>query len=661
VTRIKYVLAIAVLAGIYVAAAKFGIEQPVAHGVITPVWAPTGIAIAALVAFGARLWPGVAAGAFVANVTSDVSVGVAAAICIGNTLEAVGATFLLRRFDFSIGLARARDVLVFVVLAGTIATTISATVGVTTLAIADIVVVEEFGSEWLLWWFGDAFGALLVAPPILVWIDLKRSGQGLHSIPEGVLLLGALVGVSVAIFIGGNWRYPYLVFPLLVWAALRFRQVGAVTAVLVVGAIATWGTVHGSVPIGGATPTQSVQILQASLAVVGLSVLMIAATLAERDVAEARAGISYGHLQEAQQLAHIGSWKYDLATGKVLWSEEMYRIYGYEPEHSELTFERAVERIDPDDRKVIENNIRTALESGSEEELPVLQYRVLHPDGRARTLRGWGIVQFEKDKPVRLVGTVQDVTEAVLAEAALEEAYDRERQAAERLRELDATKNTFISAVAHDLRAPLATISGFAEVLLQRLGDFSEGEVREVIERIGGNADRMTRMLANLLDLDRLERGDVHASLVQVDLSDLALRVVHGLDVEREIHVDRSHVLAWVDEVLVERVIENLVLNAVRHTPSSAEVWVHLARGTGGAEISVEDSGPGVPDEKKVLIFEAFKRAGNGLAVGTGLGLFLVSRFAELHGGRAWVEDRPGGGSVFRVFLPDVTAEDHKT
>jgi signal transduction histidine kinase len=342
-------------------------------------------------------------------------------------------------------------------------------------------------------------------------------------VPEGLVLLLILGATSVLIFLGGNWKYPYLIFPLLVWAGLRLRQVGAATAVLVVGAIATWGTVHGSVPIGAATATQSVQILQALLAVVGISILMIAATLSERDVAEAE----------------------------------------------------------------------------------------------------------------------------------VEEAYRRTSEAAERLRELDATKNTFISAVAHDLRAPLATISGFSQALLQRLSDFSEDEVRDILERIGGNAERMSRMLANLLDLDRLERGDIEASLVQVDLSDLVLRIVHGLELDREIHVDRGHVMAWVDEVLMERVIENLILNALRHTPQTAAVWIHLARRPNGAEISVEDEGPGVPDEQKQLIFEAFKRGGNGAAVGTGLGLFLVTRFSELHGGKAWVEDRPGGGAVFRVFVPD--------
>jgi signal transduction histidine kinase len=267
-------------------------------------------------------------------------------------------------------------------------------------------------------------------------------------------------------------------------------------------------------------------------------------------------------------------------------------------------------------------------------------------------LRGEGVIRFRDGKAVRVLGTVQDVTAMVEAEVALADAYVQAREAAERLRELDTTKNTFISAVAHDLRAPLATISGFASTLAQRFSDFPEDQARDIISRIGANADRMSRMLANLLDMDRLERGDIRASFVEVDLSDTVLRIVHSLDSDREVHVDSGRVTAWVDEGLVERVIENLVSNAFRHTPPATPVWVKLNQTTEGAEILVEDAGAGVPDELKDTIFQAFKRGVNETSMGTGLGLFLVAQFAELHHGRAWVEDRPGGGASFHVFLP---------
>lgn len=656
-TAFRYVIGVVLLAGIYYAAAKFGIEQPVAHGVITPVWAPTGISIAFLFAFGLRYWPGVAIGAFVANATSDVSLLVAGGICLGNTLEAVVATLLLNKARVARNLARVGDVIAFVGLAAVVSTTLSASIGVTSLMQGGVVTEGEFWEEWLLWWFGDLIGALLVAPLILAWVSALRTRRLQGPVLEGLLITALLVGASMAVFIGGSWRYPYLLFPLLAWAALRFRQLGAATAIFIVGAIATWGIVHGSVPLGGVTAAQSVQLLQAMVAIVAVSVFLIAATMNERDTASAAAQTAFGHLQEAQGLAHLGSWEWDLPSGRVQWSDELYRIHGCEPGEFPITFEKALEFILDEDKPTIQGNVGSGLAVGHDNELPVIQYRVERPDGDVRTLRGWGVIQFESGEPIRMVGTVQDITEAVQAEQALEGAYARERAAAEQLRELDATKNMFISAVAHDLRTPLSTIGGFASMLRQRYEKFPKEEALDIIARIESNAERAGRMLTNLLDVDRLERGVVDTSPTEIDLGDVALRVVHGLEHEREVRVDQARVTAWADDVLIERIIENLVVNAIRYTPPDTPVLVRFERKPDGAVISVEDSGPGVPDELKGSIFHAFQRGESELATGTGLGLFLVSRFAELHRGRAWVEDRPEGGAAFKVFLPKPPGE----
>ncbi|MGH3119296.1 MAG: MASE1 domain-containing protein [Gaiellales bacterium] len=650
--RARYVGGILVLAGLYAIAAKFGIEQPVAHGVITPVWAPTGIAIAALVILGPAYWPGVAAGALIANATSGVGIGIAAGICIGNTMEALAAAYLLKRVSFRPTLDRIRDVIAFVGLGAIVATTLSATVGTTSLRLGDVAGFGPYPEEWLLWWFGDVIGALLVAPLILVcWANRKNLVDVARPL-EGLGLVILLIATSVVVFIGGSWKYPYLIFPLLVWAALRFKQVGAATAVFIVGAIGTWGTVHGSVPIGGATSTQSVQILQALVAVMALSAFMIAATILERDAAERQRARASANLEEAQALVHIGSWEWDIQKDRVWWSDEMYRIYGFKPQSFLITFERAMEPVRAEDRGQIETNVRDVFAGGVDREVPVVQYRIDRDDGATRTLRGWGVVQFNEGTPTKMVGTVQDVTDAVGAEAALHDALARERLSAEQLRELDTIKNTFISAVAHDLRTPLATIGGFASTLAQHLETFSPADTLDVLTRIEANADRANRMLANLLDLDRLQRGAIHASPVEIDLRGIVLRIVHSLELKREVTVDEREVSAWADEVLVERMIENLLLNAVRHTPDTSSIWVRFHENKEGVEIVVEDDGPGISDDMKESVFAAFKRGPERNAGGTGLGLFLVQQFADLQRGRAWVEDRPSGGAAFRIHLP---------
>jgi integral membrane sensor domain MASE1 len=168
--RLIHVARFGAVVGVYYGAAKLGLDLSVAHGVITPVWAPTGIALAALVLFGPRLWPAVLVAAFVANATTGASVPVALAISVGNTLEAVVGRELLARVRFRPSLERVRDVLALVVLGATVSTAVSATNGVTTLWIAGDLS-RSYGSSWLLWWSGDAMGDLLVASLLLVLVS----------------------------------------------------------------------------------------------------------------------------------------------------------------------------------------------------------------------------------------------------------------------------------------------------------------------------------------------------------------------------------------------------------------------------------------------------------------------------------------------------------
>ena len=174
----------AVVIGAYVGTAKVGIKLDVAHGVITPVWAPSGIALAALLILGLRYWPAVALGAFVANVTSDSSAGVAAGIAVGNTLEAVVGAALMRRFGFRPELDRVRSVIALTVCGALLSTAIAATNGVAILTLADQRQ-DPYGTAWVLWWFGDAVGDLMVAPLQLVLSAWRRARQTTAQVIEG--------------------------------------------------------------------------------------------------------------------------------------------------------------------------------------------------------------------------------------------------------------------------------------------------------------------------------------------------------------------------------------------------------------------------------------------------------------------------------------------
>jgi signal transduction histidine kinase len=218
-------------------------------------------------------------------------------------------------------------------------------------------------------------------------------------------------------------------------------------------------------------------------------------------------------------------------------------------------------------------------------------------------------------------------------------------------------KNTFLDAVSHELRTPLATVIGIG-LTLQRAGSsLAQEDAADLIDRLVANAGKLDRLLADLLDLDRLSKGIVTPRRSRTDLAALVGRIAREwrLRSGRQLEVLAEPVVAWVDPVKVERVVENLLANAGRHTTPDTPVWVRLARRSEGVLLAVEDAGGGVPRELQATLFEPFRQGplASPHAPGVGIGLSLVARFAELHGGRAWVQDRPGGGASFRVLLPD--------
>ena len=619
-----------IVSGAYVGAAKLGLELNVAHGIITPVWAPSGIALAALLILGSRYWPAVTLGAFIANVTSDSSVGVAAGIAFGNTLEAVVGAALVRRFDYRPALDRVRAVIVLTVCGALASTAIAATNGVTVLSIAGQRE-DSYPTAWVLWWFGDAVGVLMVAPLLLVLSTWRSTRLSPRQAVEGLVLVGALVAVSVVVFKAGAWRYPYLLFPLLLWAAMRFKSAGAAVASFVVGAIGPWGAVAGDLPFGVDRATEQVQVAQALFAVLAVTLLVVGATIAESEAGSAELTRMASGLSEAQALAHVGSWEWDVKSNVVTWSDELYRIYGLDPATGAVDYDRYLERIHPEDRPFVDATVKRAYD---ERRPYAFEHRVVRPDGSVRTVAGRGRVIVEGGEAVKMLGTSQDVTE--------------QRQA-ERLRD------DILTAVSHELRTPLTTILGFALTLEQRRGELSASELDRVVLELGRAARRLERLLVDLLDVERVRRGAVDLTRDRTDVFKLVELAVAACELNgRRVDISGGPVRAEIDAAKVERIVENLILNAVKHTPPASSVHVRLDTQGNDLVLAVEDEGQGISDEHKQAVFETFNRGAkaHSAAPGAGIGLSLVARFAEAHGGRAWAEDRLGGGASLRVLLP---------
>jgi signal transduction histidine kinase len=289
-----------------------------------------------------------------------------------------------------------------------------------------------------------------------------------------------------------------------------------------------------------------------------------------------------------------------------------------------------------------------------------MEYRIHARDGHVVWVHDEAVaVADPSGKAKELQGVLYDITERKEAEDTLQQAYEREREAATRLRSVDEMKNAFLTAVSHELRTPLASVLGYGITLAQEDVDFPEADRRDMLQRLVRNAKRLETLLGDLLDVDRMSRGILEPRRHPTNLAELAHRVLAQADLQdRPIAVDVDPVTIEVDAPMVERILENLLMNAGKHTAPGTAVRLSIQRVEDGAMIAVDDQGRGVPDELKETVFLPFERGPEAPqhAPGTGIGLSLVSRFAELHGGRAWVDDAPGGGASFRVFLPAAAA-----
>ena len=285
----------AVVCGLYFGAAKAGLALAFANQSVTSIWPPTGLALAALLIWGYRMWPAIALGAFLANITTAGPLGSVLGIATGNTLEALVGVFLLRRVaDFRLSLERVRDVAALVVYAGMASTAIAATIGVASLWSAGLVGHGEVVTTWRVWWLGDLGGDLVVAPALLIFASRPRLERR-PWIGAEAALLGVVVVVGTAIAFSTTVSAAFIVIPILLCVALRFRQAGTAIAGLVVAAIAVWTTAHGKGPFLGGSSDAELLRAQLFVGVAMVSGLVTSALAAERRRVEERLRLLADH------------------------------------------------------------------------------------------------------------------------------------------------------------------------------------------------------------------------------------------------------------------------------------------------------------------------------------------------------------------------------
>ena len=284
----KGALALVALCGVYFVVGKLGLKLAFVHASATAIWPSTGIALFAFLIFGYRVWPVILTGAFLVNLTTAGSVATSISIAAGNTLEGVVGCYLVTRFaGGQRAFERAQDIFKFTFLAGMVSTTVSATVGVTTLAVGGFADWTMYGAVWSTWWLGDAVGAVVVTPFLLLWRENPRLNWTRRQAIELAVLFPGLFFTAWIVF-GGRFHsalknYPleYLCIPFLIWAAFRFGRRKAATAICVLAAVAAWGTLHGFGPFARESQNTSLLLLQVFVGIMAVLSLVFAAEVTE--------------------------------------------------------------------------------------------------------------------------------------------------------------------------------------------------------------------------------------------------------------------------------------------------------------------------------------------------------------------------------------------
>jgi signal transduction histidine kinase len=489
---------------VYAAAARLGLMAEAVAGFATVVWPPSGIALFALATRGRWLWPGVLAGAFAANRWVGAPWPVALGIAAGNAGEAFAAAWLLERTRFEPELERVRDVAALAG-AGALVAPLAASVGVASLSLAGLI--ETPGAAWVTWWLGDSMGVLVVAPALFVWRAPRRA-EGASPI-EALALAVTLGAACSTVF--ADWpagargdELMFLVFPPLVWAALRFGQPGTTAANLLLSAGAIAGTLAGRGPFADG---QGLFELQSFMAVVAALSLALGAAIAERDRAR-----------------------------------------------------------------------RRALEA---------------------------------------LGAIED----------------------------------FVSIAGHELRTPIASLTLTLGGLQKRRGGEPAILSGKKLDRLERQADRLRKLVDDLLDVTRIRAGKLALTRVPVDLAEVAREVVERAGSSAPVVCEdgADTVGSW-DRARVAQALGELVDNALRHAGGPVEV--RISDIGAAVRVSVRDEGPGIDVERLPQLFLAFGQIAPPERGGMRLGLYLARAFVIAHGGDITVDSRQGAGATFHVDLP---------
>ncbi len=411
------------LALVYFVTAQIGLSLSLLEHSVTVFWPPSGIALAVLLLYGYRLWPGVFIGSFFANAVSGLPLLPVFGMASGSTLGALLGAYLLKRHArFNVDLSEARDIFRLMWRGGILSTLLSAVVGVLCLKWGGAIQWAQYGQTMLLWWMGDSLGVVLFAPIAIAFLHHRHDVWMPHYRKQGLLLFGILLLMCVLIFtdlskdLFGRQFRVFMLVPMVVWAALSFnsRIVSSVLLIISFSALFSAATKQG---FFSADTLANVLDLWGFLAVLGILGVTLAAVNYQRNRARINIERSERNLKRAQQVSKVGSWELNIPRNKLEWSEETYRIFGVE-QGAPLTLEKFMGFIHPDDAA----NVSAAWQGALRGEPYDLEHRIV-VDGGIKWVREQAELDFDaRGRAISGLGTVTDISASKQAATALRES-----------------------------------------------------------------------------------------------------------------------------------------------------------------------------------------------------------------------------------------------
>jgi PAS domain S-box-containing protein len=694
-----YALELVVIGAVYFILAKIGLTLASINPSATPIWPPTGLALAAVLLRGYRVAPAILIAAFAANFTTAGTLATSAMIGVGNMLEGLVGAWLINRWSGgSDTFANPAGVARFTFLSF-LPTALSATIGVGSLAFAGLAERSSVGSIWLTWWLGDLAGALVITPVIVLWV--RSASIARQDVIESLALYAGTCAIGAVAFSPlieqATERAPlaFLAILPLLWSALRASQRDTATVALILSAFAVWGTLYG----GGLFARESINesFLLALMFIISMAVLSLAlsadaamrrqteeelrrtqAELNERVEArttalratnralqqevdhrrrvEVELDQQRAFLQDAQRLANMGSWLRDLEQNKVTWSEQLYEIFGIKPgEEFAGTFEGYLKRIHPDDREQVREEVRHAIASGQSFQA---ERRIMRPSGEVRHIQTCvEMFKNEEGQVVRMHGVCLDVTDRKEAERTLERTREHLAQA----QKMEAI-GQLTGGIAHDFNNLLMIVSGHAEMLRRRVSEPKGVQGLDAISNAARRGECLTRQLLtfsrrqplNPVAVDLRQRVETMRPMLG---SSLRGNITLTVDIPSDVWPVK------VDVAELELALVNIAVNARDAMPQGGSFTIsarNMAVPQGGrarpladdhVEIALSDTGTGIPPEVIKKIFDPFfttKEVGKG----TGLGLSQVYGFANQSRGAINVQSQVGQGTIITLYLP---------